>query len=112
MEPTTGLSWVDLLAAFAPLVGAGGLSGVAIAYFSYLRSARAGRRAEPEKAELGISAILADSSSVKDLTNELAQLRTTFEHGSTNMDRLVNDLIDEVRKLRRTFEDMTGSGSD
>lgn len=112
MEQATYLTTLEAISALAPLVGAGGISGIIIAYFSYRKAVRDGRRGEPEKAGLGISALLADSTSVEntakaisDLSTELKQIRPVVEKGQGDFTRLMNDLIDEIRRVRRAIED-------
>ena len=117
MAQPVSLSALDAIAALAPLIGAGGISGIIIAYFSYMKAMREGRRGEPDKAGLGISALLADSASVEktakaitDLANELKYLRPMIEHGQQDLKRLFDDLIDEVRQARRAIEDVADCG--
>lgn len=103
----------DAISAIAPLVGGAGISGVLIAVFGYLSAARAGRKGEPEKAGLGISALLADSSSVNRLalsiesgTLEMKGLRLLAEEIRDDMKEQIGQAIDEHIKIRRALEEV------
>lgn len=115
MDPHNVSPTADAIAALAPLVGAGGISGIVIAIFSYLKAARSGRRGEPDKvaAGIGIQALLADSGSITravtaidGLAVSMAKLALIAEEGEQKLFEKIETYIDEVRKLRRAVEDL------
>lgn len=129
----TDLTAVEALRALAPLIGAGGLSGVVIAVFAYMQAARTGRRGEPEKAGIGISALVADSISIDRLSEELGRGADAVEKNAAALAALVlgfaearphlvkflheaieeqgdfrKEVVEELRKIRHTLEEQHG----
>lgn len=103
----------DAVAAIAPLVGGAGISGIIIAIFGYMSAARAGRRGEPEKAGLGISALLADSGSVNRLALamegvalEMKRFTLLAEEAKGDFKEQVSEIHDEHARIRRALEEV------
>jgi hypothetical protein len=113
------LTAFDALAALMPLIGAGGITSIVIAIISYMKAMREGRRGDPEKAGLGITALLSDSGSIDKLAlsmdrgalalDKIALItieeRQEIREAVIRLYKLGNDLVDEVRELRRAVQD-------
>lgn len=113
------LTALGAFAALAPLIGAGGITSIIIAIISYMKAMREGRRGDPEKAGLGISALLSDSGSIDKLAlsmdrgalalDKIALItieeRQEIREAMPRLFKLGNDLVDEIRELRRAVED-------
>lgn len=119
MEQEHALTAWGAISALLPLIGTGGFTAIMVAFLAYRKAALEGRRGDPEHAGLGISALLADSGSIKNLAisidraalalDKIALL--TAESREEFFDRFGHFLdrfekyIDEVRELRRAVED-------
>lgn len=111
---STELTPLEALRALAPLIGAGGISGIIIAVIAYLKASREGRRGDPDRAGLGISAILADSESIRLLASELGRGSDAFEKNATAVAALVlgfadarPHLVNALREIIEGHRDMT-----
>lgn len=108
----TTLTAAEAIAALAPLVGAGGVSGIIIAIFAYLREVRKGRRGEPEMAGLGISAILADSESIRLLAAEMGRGSDAFEKNAAAVAALVLGFAEARPHVVKFLKDLVEEQSD
>lgn len=122
----TSLTAAEAIAALAPLVGAGGVSGIVIAVFAYFREVRKGRQGEPEKAGIGISAILADSASIERLAGAFEKnaaavgaLVLGFAEARPHIVKFLKDsleeqgdfrkeVVEELRRIRHALEEQHG----
>jgi hypothetical protein len=104
------LSAVDALAALAPIIGAGGISGIIIAVLGYLKGAKEGRRPNVGAAgQVGIATLYADEAAVQQAAAAIRHLVASIERLESAIGRFDGDkaeeFIDEIRKLRRAVED-------
>lgn len=110
-DASHGLNASDALAALAPVVGAGGISGIVIAVMGYLKAARDGKPA-PTVGPAGMSAIAAlyadraplerAAQGVEELTHEVQHLRKAVVEASELA-------VNQLREIRRAIEDLRGS---
>ncbi|MDI4231469.1 hypothetical protein OZ411_01400 [Bradyrhizobium sp. Arg237L] len=113
MATAQALTAWDAIAALAPLIGVGGVTSMVVAYWSYRKVQAEGRRGEPDKAGIGIGALLADSSSINRLSLALealdvhaAKALLLAETAGEDFKMRFEQYIDEIRKLRRAVEDL------
>lgn len=100
----------DVVTTLLPYIGAGGFTTIIVAWISFRSAQAKGRQGEPEKAGLGISALLADSSAINRLalaiesgTLEMKEIRLFFE---TSFKDRVDDAVEEHIKIRRALEEV------
>lgn len=109
---TDPLTALDAAMALAPIVGAGGVSGIVIAALGYLKAAREGRPASSlgTAGQVGIATLYAERAGLEAaarafeaLAHAVNGLRTAIaeEEGGK-----LEKLIDEVRDVRRAIEDL------
>lgn len=109
---TDPLTAVDAVIALAPIVGAGGVSGVVIAVLGYLKAAREGRPPSSLGAagQVGIAALYAERGALEAaarafeaLARAVEGLRAAITDAESGK---LEKLIDEVRDVRRAIEDL------
>lgn len=101
----------DALAALAPIIGGGGISGVIIAVLGYFKAAREGKlpATVAPHGGLGIATLYADRVVLEDLSEhfrclcvEVAHLHRALASDGARLEKLV----DELRDIRRAIEDV------
>jgi hypothetical protein len=107
------VGWADAVATLAPVVGSAGISGVLVAMFGFLRSARRGHPPDPAHRQ-AFAGILLERDVVERLASaieraaEAAERSVNVENQSTDLlHRLASigaDLTDELRRYRRMIE--------
>lgn len=104
------LSAIDALTALAPIIGAGGISGVVIAVLGYLKAQREGRAPSMGQGDqVALATLYADKAAIVDAAASIANLAKAIER----LGEVINDvdsgkvekIVDEVRELRRAIED-------
>lgn len=103
----------DVVTTLLPYIGAGGFTTIIVAWISFRSAQAKGRQGEPEKAGLGISALLADSGSINRLalaiesgTLEMKEIRLFFE---TVFKEQLGDAVEEHIKIRRALEELASN---
>lgn len=104
------LTAADAWATLAPLIGAGGLSGIIIAVLGYLKAAREERPAAAlgPVAQTGLAVLYAEAASLETLSLALARLAGAIERMGTVIDgidaKAVEDFTEEVRRFRHFLD--------
>lgn len=96
MADPTAITLGEAVSFLGPLVGAGGLTAIVVAYFGS-RKPNAERNDAPST---GISALLADSSSINRIAEELRRLTDAVEEVGRAGNRAC-DLMDISRAIER-----------
>ena len=123
MAPNSTLTAWDAISALLPLIGAGGISSIIIAYLAYRKAALEGRRGDPDHAGKGITALLSDSGSIDNLALSMDKgalaldkialmaieskhdLKEKAEEAVEELRKIRIEFIDELRKLRQAVGD-------
>lgn len=104
-------SW-EVITTLLPYIGAGGFTTIIVAYLSFRKEQSKGRQGDPDRAGTGITALLADNSSIEKLVISIDRLALAADKISLLTAESKQDFfskfesfIDEFRKLRRVIED-------
>lgn len=93
MDKVTSIT--DALGWITPLIGAGGLTAIVVAYLGTRKPAQI-----PPSESVGISALLADRFAMERLANELSRINDNLAQIARGMDRYC-DLMDITQALDR-----------
>jgi hypothetical protein len=99
-DPTLG----DAISFLSPLVGAGGITAIIVAFFGSRRPKFADK---PDAATVGISALLGDSASINRISEELRRLTDAVEEVGRAGHRYADlmDISRAVERLHRSEKD-------
>lgn len=115
MDASAGpLTFWQALGALAPILGAGGISGIIIAVIGYMKAARDGQKpGVSPHAPVGIATLYAEQAVLQEAGQAIVNLARSNDRLAHKIDdassRLTEKMergIDEMRDLRRAVEDM------
>lgn len=91
----------DAISFLSPLVGAGGLTAIVVAYFG-TRKPKAPDNSASAPATVGISALLGDSASINRISDEMRRLTDAVQEVGRAGNRICDmmDIMSAVERLR------------
>lgn len=107
------LTFWQAISALTPLIGAGGISAMVVAYFAYRAAAREGKPARlGPVTQTGLAVLVADAPAIEALGMAIGRLATAAELLAKKVDDIdakpIRDAVEEIRDLRHTIEDLRG----